>query len=175
MINFVFPFAVTHIIINKIRKYFRKNFEKFGKKFSENLYAICSNFVTWHFLIYHFSSSYLLQNFVYLSIIVMRSEKPYTKLEYVILRKHALRWFGQKVLIFGFQWKYVESISSNILMQIWVSSDDSTCSYNDTCMYIHWYTTQENHTQSHQRSYYQTRLPLVMAIFNQFNQKIDVS
>ncbi len=61
----------------------------------------------------------------------MRSEKPYTKLEYVILKKHDLKCFRQKKSILGFQWKYVRSIASNILMQIQVSSSDSTSGYSE--------------------------------------------
>ncbi len=55
----------------------------------------------------------------------MLSEKPYIKSENAILRKHDPKWFGQRISIFGFQWKYVESITNNILIQIWFSSHDS--------------------------------------------------
>ncbi len=61
----------------------------------------------------------------------MRSEKPDTKLENVIMRKHAVKYFGEKMSLFGFQWKYVESIASNSLMQVQVSFDDSTSNYSE--------------------------------------------
>ncbi len=77
---------------------------------------------------------------------VMWSEKPYTKSENVILRKHNLKWFGQEILIFSFQQKYVESVASNIWMQIRVSSDKSTSNYSEKCER---YTTNRNHAQSH--------------------------
>ncbi len=42
----------------------------------------------------------------------MRPEKPYTKVENVILGKHDLKWFGPKISIFGFPWKYVQGMSN---------------------------------------------------------------
>ncbi len=61
---------------------------------------------------------------------VMRSEKPYTKSENLIWRKHELKWFGQKISIFCFQWKYVESVADNMLTPIRVSSYDSMSNYS---------------------------------------------
>ncbi len=48
----------------------------------------------------------------------------------VVLRKHNLKWFGQKISVFGFQWKYAEGLPSNIWMQIRVSSDESISTYS---------------------------------------------
>ncbi len=67
----------------------------------------------------------------------------------MILRKQDRKWFGQKISIFGFQRKYVGSIASNILMQIFVSSDDSMSNYNEK---YERYTTNRNHTQSYRCS-----------------------
>ncbi len=91
-------------------------------------------------------------------IYVMRSGKPYIKSVNVILRKCDLKWFGKKILISCFQWKYVESIASYILAQIWVSSDDHMSNYigkNVRCIP----TTHRNCTQSRQ-----TGLPLFFII-----------
>ncbi len=74
-------------------------------------------------------------------------EKSNTKSENVILRKRDLKGFGQKLSIFGFQQKYVESIYNGILTQIKVSSDDSTSNYSEK---LERYTTNRNHTQSNQ-------------------------
>ncbi len=57
-----------------------------------------------------------------------------------------------------FQQKYVESTASNILMQIWISSDDSTFSYNEK---HERYTTNRNHSQSHHCSR-QTQFPICL-------------
>ncbi len=70
---------------------------------------------------------------MHISAYVMRSEKSYTKSKNVILRKLDLKWFGRKISIFGFQWKYIESIGSKILTQIRVSSDDPTSNNIEKC------------------------------------------
>ncbi len=78
----------------------------------------------------------------------MRSEKSYTKLEKVILRERKLKWFGQKILVLGFQWKYVESTASNISMQKWASSDDDVSNYSEKYE-VHTQTHTHTHTHTH--------------------------
>ncbi len=85
----------------------------------------------------------------------MRSEKPYTKSENVILRKLDLTRFGQKISIFSFQRKNIESIAINILTRVQILSDDSTSNYSEK---YGRFTTNRNHTQSRQCSR-QTRFP----------------
>ncbi len=79
---------------------------------------------------------------------MIRSEKLYMKFKNMILRKCDLKSFSQKISIFGFQRKYEESIVSNILMQIWVSSDDSTSNYGEKCK--RYATNRNQNIQSHQ-------------------------
>ncbi len=66
----------------------------------------------------------------YLIIVYVRpSQKPYKKSENMIWWKRNLKGFAWKILSFGSPRKYVDSIASNILTQIGVSSDDSTSHY----------------------------------------------
>ncbi len=88
----------------------------------------------------------------------MRSEKPYTKSENAISSKTGSKVICKKMSIFGFQKKYVESIAGNILMQIWVSSDDYTSNYSEK---HERYTTNRNYTRS-LRCSCQTQFPFLL-------------